>query len=496
MVKSILSVFSLTAMCTSVAFAQQTQEVPALVIGAGQQVPLQQIVSIKFDASQLYVQQTDGGLIAAPLQSLTFCTTQVASLSHISAPASGFALYTPDGRLVRKGHAQSRQQMFSGLGSGIYLVRGGVDGYTYQTPAPTRAMADAAQVQALQVTQSVGIDPQLALTRVDSLTFSSDQAFLLLHSAGMGNAFPLAQVTSIDFPMLSDVVTIQYDGDQIDGINPYYFDGVSITARGAGVAVSNMSYLQEVEYQLSGQSDNGYFFVNSEFKWKATLMGLTLTNPRGSVILGFTGKKGTIKSQNGYVNTLCDGQTYDVIQGIAQKGAIFSEGQLIFSGKGQLSVTSLSHHGIASDDYVSFENGKVSVLGAAGDAVHANDSVLVQSGTITLASSSDGIDCEGPVTIRRGANGAPVLTVTTTADGAKGVKTGGNFLMTDGNVTINQSGHADKSGDDTSHVVAIKADRNITITGGTLIIRDTEDGRKGLSAGGQLTIGDAATVVQ
>jgi len=511
MVKSLL--FSLSFLTVTAAHAEM---VPALVFGESTSVALQDIVSVKFTDEQILVCKTDGTFLTQTLQPLTFGTVESSSsIASISAWGNDqFSIYSLDGQLVKQGFIQSQEQLFAGLLPGEYIVRCGnqsqkvqfattVDALPRFAPYSNVALPVAAPAFAGETAETAlqfsipGIDPQCALSTVDSLTFSSDLQSVNLIRQGVTSCFSIAEVTSITFPSFEATVNLEYSENDVVGVNPYFFDGLEVVNNGAGVTVTNHNLLTaEIEYVLSGSSTNGYFRINSDYKWKATLMGLSLTNPTGSVILGLTGKKGTVKSQNGYVNTLSDGASYTVITDVDQKGAIFSEGQLVFSGKGTLNVSSLAKHAICSDDYVSFENGEVKVLSAAGDAVHANDSVLVQAGTITLASSSDGIDCEGPVTIRKGEKGIPTLTITTTANGAKGIKTAADFLMSDGNVTINQTGGPDKTDGNTSNVIAIKADGNITILGGVLTINNTADGGKGLSAGGSIAISESASVRQ
>lgn len=496
------------------AVALQAEEVPALVVGENNPVALQDIVSVRFDAQNVMLFLSDGSMVSEPLQPLTFGTVeQSSSISAVdNSSVCGYSVYSLDGSLVRQG-AFAQEAKLADLPQGTYVVRQGNHSHMVQLAASAQfgpelapesvgtaddfAFVEEETSAAIQFNLS-GIAAQTALKNIDYLSFDNDyQNVNVTLRSGASNTMAIAELASITFPELQAQVTLRYVDSEVTGVNPYYFDGVQIQTDGAGVSVTNHELLDtEVEYLLSGVSADGYFKINSDFKWKATLMGLTLTNPHGSVILSLTGKKGTVKSQNGYTNTLCDGPDYVEIPNVAQKAAIFGEGQLVFSGKGTLNVTSLAKHAIASDDYVSFENGQVNVLSALGDAVHANDSVLVQSGTITLASLSDGIDCEGSVTIRRGEKGAPALTITTTADGAKGIKTGQDFLMTDGNVTINQTGGPDKSGSDTSNVISIKAERNITIQGGKLVINNTAKGGKGLVAGGTVNISDNAVVVQ
>ena len=464
----------LASACTLSAVAQS---VPALVIGDGPKVALQDIVSIKFDAASLIVSCVDGSVIQQPLCALTFGTVDPLGIHAVTVPdaTASQAYYDPMGRL-------------SSSSTGFRVSRHGItlgEPCAVQSSSAYPGVATrAASATALQVQQQ-GIDPMIALSRVDSLAFSDDLSFLYLYSEGMGNAFVLDKVVGIDFPELSETVNIEYAGEAVEGVNPRYFDRVTITADGAHVVVNAVDMADEVEYVLSGQSDDGSFKVYSDYKWQATLQDLMLTNPAGPAINSQTGKKGTIKSPKGTVNTLCDGEHYASSKE-DQKACVFSEGQLIFSGKGTLQVTSLNKHGICSDDYLSFDNGNVTVLTAASDAVHAKDSVIVQGCTLTLSPLSDGIDCDGPVFVRKGENGKPKIAITTTGDGAKGIKTGGDFVMTNGDVTIDQTGKSEVKDGDTNRVIGIRAAGDILISGGKVVINNTATGGKAMSAGGTI----------
>lgn len=516
MFKKIFSVISLMA-----AISLYAETTPALVIGEGTKVALADIVSVKFDSEHLFINKVDGTQVEEPLQCLTFGELEYdVDLSEIlNAEGDGrYLIYDRLGRLKKKGQATDPNSILEGLTPGTYIIQ--MNGKSMKVQLGTTAdngkvyFPHMSLFQQTVVTGSSeeepeapttgetaiqlgcpGIDPMLALSRVDSLSFSEDLDQLFFAYDGECVTFPIDELSYIDFPELQSSVTIQYADNDVEGANPFHFAGVNITNEGAGVVVTNYTYLDdEVEYILSGASENGYFRIYSDMKWQATLHDLVLTNPNGSVINSQTGKKGTIKSPKGYENYLSDGAEYVEIGDEAQKGCLFSEGQLIFKGQGTLNIAANYKHAICSDDYVSFENGVVNVLSAAGDAVHAKDSVLVQSGIITLNASSDGIDCDGPITIREGENGIPVLSIRSEGDGAKGIKTGADFLMTTGVVDITLTGEVKVQDDDKSNVTGIKALGNITITGGELTIVNTAENGKGLSAEGETIIDEAATV--
>ena len=515
------------------------ETVPALVIGGETKVPLSDIVSVKADADSLYVLKSDGSTFSQVLAALTFGTTESGEGIRERLAEEGlsaYIVYDLDGRFRKQGRASQAQEVLAGLQPGIYIVQMGdqrfkvqTDGTTGNVPfrnpevskrwtvVPSLATAadddanndadnaadsdDADNDQddeyvpepAMQI-ELPGIDAMITLARLDSLMFSADLTSLVVIRDTVSTSLALSDIAQISFPMSLECVTLAYSGSSVEGVNPFYFDGVSISLDGAGVTVNSTYVADEVEFELSGASSNGYFKYYGDKKFKTTLMGLTLSNPNGPVINSQSGKKGTIKSQNGYVNTLSDGSEY-ATSTEDQKGCIFSEGQLIFSGKGTLNILSNYKHAIASDDYVSFENGTVNVLSSVGDAVHAKDSILVQSGTISLICSGDGLDSDGPITIREGENGIPVLSISSDGDGAKGIKTAMDFLMTNGIVDITLTGQKKVADGKTTNVVGVKADGNIVITGGTLTIVNTCPGGKYLSADGTITISPAAKVI-
>ena len=472
---------SLLAVLGSAVAVAQSQ--PALLVGNDQSILLSQVSSITFDATSIHILKADATTLTLPLQTLRFGVAEATALTAVTQAAAPDALYDLMGRPVA---AVGRQ--------GFVLSRQGVS-YGSQSNAVGSpfAVTRAKAAEMALTLERPGICPQVALSQVRELTFSEDLTSLVVNLTAEGASpvsLPVESLTALSFGDLQTKVTVLYSADSVEGVNPYYFRELDVVNDGANVVVRNTGVTdEEIEYELSGASANGSFKIYSPYKWQATLMGLELTNPVGPAINSQSGKKGTIKSQKGTVNTLCDGAKY-AKSSEDQKGCVFSEGQLIFSGKGTLRVTSLNKHAICSDDYVRFENGTIEVLGAASDAVHAKDSVIVQSGAITLCPSGDGIDCEGQVIIREGENGVPVLNITTTGDGVKGIKTDLDFLMTAGQVTIVQSGKSSVKDGDTDRVIGVKAKGNITVTGGTLVIQNTAEDGKALSADGTIDVAE------
>lgn len=266
----------------------------------------------------------------------------------------------------------------------------------------------------------------------------------------------------------SHAVYIVYNGSSATVTDA---DGV-VTQSVSGADVTITSTTKEVEYILSGSSDDGSFKLYSDYKHKITLTGLTLTNPTGAAINDQCGKSMYVVLASGTVNTLTDGTTYADSGEEDMKGTLFSEGQIIFSGNGSLTVNANCKNGIVSDDYIIFRPGNViNVTSSVSNGVKANDAVTVRGGVLNVGvttAGTKGINSEGTVTIEGGRTtiltyGGTVIEDSDTKSCA-GIKSDGAFVMTGGELNIQSSGAGGKG---------INADTDITISGGTVNVITT-----------------------
>jgi hypothetical protein len=364
---------------------------------------------------------------------------------------------------------------------------------------------------AIRLELNTGEAQLAAVTTLDSLSFNAAHDTLLVCRSGEVYPIALSSLSGITYTTLPSKVTVSYDETTATVENPFAFDGVNIAITGADVVV-NSTATDEIEYELSGASTDGLFKIYSTKKYQITLRGLDLTNADGPAINSQSSKNGTIKSQGGTVNNLCDGKKYTK-SSEDQKGTIFSEGQLIFKGAGTLNVRGLNKHAICSDDYIEVDNSTINVLEAASDAFHANDSVLFYGGRVSLTAAGDGVDCSGPVIFAPAATDtlsitldgddvaclksdtlievrSGVLQLTTTGAASKAMKSKGNIRISGGDITITQSGDMTVENGDASYSTAIKATGDIEVTGGTITVNNTAEGGKGLSADGNIVVTD------
>ena len=230
-----------------------------------------------------------------------------------------------------------------------------------------------------------------------------------------------------------------------------------VTVSGNGVTVNNTSTSEKVRYELSGATSDGFLKIYSNNKQALVLDGVSITNPRGAAINN-QGKKRCFVVVQGS-NSLADGPSYTLTpSGEDEKAAFFSEGQLLFSGSGTLTVTATGKAGITSDDYVRLlASPTVRVSSSAGHGVRGKDAVIVSSGTLEAAVSAAMKKAVSSDSLVRFEGGVTTLKVTggTAQDeegewkGTAGVKADKRFEMLAGSLTVTNSGQGGKgiSGD-------------------------------------------------
>jgi len=254
----------------------------------------------------------------------------------------------------------------------------------------------------------------------------------------------------------SKVININFSGEaaQVTGTVP----GVMVQTSGAHVTVVNMS--GPVQFVITGKTTDGSLKFYGDKRFQILLNGAEITNPHGAAINNQGSKSLYVVLADGSVNRLQDGTDYVMVDEEDQKAALFSEGQIIFSGKGELDVVAMGRGGIRSDDYIRIRPGvKIFVNSSALDGLRANDGIILDGGAIN---------------------------VLTTGNGAKGVRSGGLMTVNGGRLVAISNGDCRiETADgvvDTAACAALYCDSLLVVNKGTVKLKATGDGGKGVNA--------------
>jgi len=313
---------------------------------------------------------------------------------------------------------------------------------------------------------------------------------------------------------IEGAIKIIFDGEFATIENPYEDNGVAITVNGADVVVKS-TWDDELTYILTGTTPDGSFKIYSDFRYELVLNGVDIIKSNDPALNIQSGKRATVTLVEGTNNRLVGGMGF-ISEGLGEdvKAAFFSEGQLVFNGKGSLTVISRYRHAICSDDYIRIDEGHISIPVAATDGIHANEYIEVNGGTLDITSIRDGLEAEkgyihlngGTIKIKtterkgHGIKSAAGITVQTAGDieievqgeASKGFNCKGDMCISQGFIHLTTSGDAiyDPEELEISSAAGIKCDGNLVIDGGNIHILSSGAGGKGINVNGMLVIND------
>lgn len=303
----------------------------------------------------------------------------------------------------------------------------------------------------------------------------------------------LSEGLSIDFnetpdsitftkPALPIVVEVVYNGTEATVTIPKCMkDSVTCTRVNGSNSYVFLEYKgssDEIIYDVKGSSDNGSLIIKSDYKMQVNLNNVSLTSTCGEALRFKCGKRIALVMADGSVNTFKDSKDKGVTPDPqdSHKACIYTKGHLELSGAGTLNVTGNYNHAVAAKEYLKVKKSvkAINILGAAGDAIHVGEYFTMNGGKLTIGEGTkgDGVQVE----------------YKTDDDGArvKDEENTGEIIINDGTLDITMVASEDTK--------CMKADGNVTINGGTLLLHAMANGSRGIQSDGTLTIAQAEGV--
>ena len=261
------------------------------------------------------------------------------------------------------------------------------------------------------------------------------------------------------------VITLTGDGASISGNGAYVYDGDVVIAE-AG------------RYVLSGSLEDGSIIVDAHDSSKVWILldGVEINCSDDACIQVDQADKVFLTLAEGSQNILTSGSVYsDTALSDGTDGAIFAHDDLTINGSGSLTVTAQYSHGISANDDLVITGGTITIS-AVDDAIHANDSIRIKDVAITVTAGDDGL-----LTSNEVENGylyieSGTLDITASGDG---IHTTGDITVAGGEINIS-------AGDDGIH-----SDASVFVQSGTILISDCYEGIEALIidvSGGDVSI--------
>ena len=335
-------------------------------------------------------------------------------------------------------------------------------------------------------------------------------------------------------------VTVIYSGESAKVTSA---DGtVSSYITGADVAI-DLTDRGEIEVIASGNSDDGQLKIYGNSAVKLTLNGLKLTSCKSAAINIQNKSTLYLHLADDTENVICDAESQSdesyypegvIADDEKRNGAIYCKGSAVLSGSGTLSLTGRKKHGISVKSSITIRPGVtlavndvadncikaegITVLGGyiwaktsaeAGKCLSSDADVVIGGGVMKLYTSGGSIyeedenDTSSPAGIKADGNisisGGEILCVSK-GTGGKGLNADGGITLDAGIVNVVTSGGKyvyNAALDLDSSPKGVKADGEITINGGSLNIQVTgrSDGSEGLESKSKITVNDGEVFV-
>lgn len=350
---------------------------------------------------------------------------------------------------------------------------------------------------------------QHATSDVDSVKFSGSNIFIN-ETGGAAPSFSIAGIDSVTFEPTSDTIFVTFDGSSVS-VNNYKWENISYLINGANIKFTSSQNEKDIVYYLSGNTTNGSFTITPDRAYYLVMDNLTLTSDSTSPIV-INENEGESYATNVVLKgtssiTDASSSTY--------KGCLYAKSKLKFdeTSTGTLNVYGNAKHAInsskkteiyggtinvksaASDglnsDGLQMYGGTLNIEGTAGDGVDASELIHIEGGSLTINSTADdakGLKSDSTLTISGG-----TVNITMTGAGAKAIKNAGDALtISGGNLTLTANGGAyyDSENSDYSFAAGIKSNFGVVLTGGTTKIVSSGVGAKGLSSDNTVNISD------
>ena len=272
-------------------------------------------------------------------------------------------------------------------------------------------------------------------------------------------------------------------------------DAIAVTAAaGSGYTVegTTLTISAAGTYQVSGQCADGAIQIKKGVTGVTlVLAGLDLTSADTAPLCCGKNSGVTILAADGTENSLTDAtQNNDdtAPENANAENAVLkckAGSQVVLGGSGTLAVTSHGKHGISSGSATDEQDASLTVRALtlqitteSGDAIHAEQTLTIESGNLTLTATDDALHSDGALTIGAADTDGPAICITGCDEGVEAAQ----IVICSGDLEITATDDCINAANSQLQDAAFE----ITISGGNITAFSTSG--DGLDSNGTMTI--------
>jgi hypothetical protein len=252
-----------------------------------------------------------------------------------------------------------------------------------------------------------------------------------------------------------------------DGANEASGEGVTIDG-------NSLTITKPGNYRLSGTLKDGRVVVKTSDTGTVRLIldDAHITSSVEAALHVVKASKAVIILPSGSDSSLTDSSNYS--DSAEANGALFSQSNLVISGKGALTVHGNYADGIVSKDGLSIRSGTIYVS-AVDDGVRGKDCLIVHDGNLTINSGGDALKADNENDVELGYISLKGGNFDVTA-GGDGVAAQTTVYVTDGKLKLVTGGGSEKTVGTDSSAKGLKGLAGVVVDGGTFEIDSADDG--------------------
>ena len=278
----------------------------------------------------------------------------------------------------------------------------------------------------------------------------------------------------------TDTIKVVYQGETANIEGNFNTKSLNASVDAANVRVVS-SGKHPFVCLVEGESQDGSLMVDADTTCTLILNGLQLTSLQSAAVSFPKKQKVNVELPKGSQNILADASSR--VEEDGMNACLYCKSSLTFTGKGSLTVSGKYGHGIASSKNITVDGSRLIIADAIKNGIHC-DKFTLKKGQIDIHLQNDaskGIKAKEGLVVKGGTIEGEAMGGTTNEDGdlsySSLLKSDGTMSISGGTLTLKQYGDGGR---------CISVDKDFVMTAGTMNLECYGDGGQYINTDSEL----------